>query len=107
LLKDDEIQRFRAALLAERAGLAADNPSSAEDRATVSLDQQSVGRLSRMDAIQRQAMAQAKHAVVATGKPASLRHFGGSTRVNSGSASTAAKTSDENASTSVRRCRTA
>ncbi len=30
-----------------------------EDRATVELDQQSVGRLSRMDALQRQAMAEA------------------------------------------------
>ena len=30
-----------------------------EDRGTVVLDQQSVGRLSRMDAMQRQAMAQA------------------------------------------------
>lgn len=29
------------------------------DRATVALDQQSVGRISRMDALQRQAMAQA------------------------------------------------
>ena len=29
------------------------------DRATVELDQQSVGRLSRMDALQRQAMAEA------------------------------------------------
>lgn len=33
---------------------------SAEDRAPVALDQQSVGRLSRMDALQRQAMAQAQ-----------------------------------------------
>ena len=31
----------------------------AEDQAVVTLDQQSVGRLSRMDALQRQAMAQA------------------------------------------------
>lgn len=30
-----------------------------DDRSTVTLDQQSVGRLSRMDALQRQAMAQA------------------------------------------------
>ncbi len=32
-----------------------------EGRAVVALDQQSVGRLSRMDALQRQAMAQATH----------------------------------------------
>ena len=31
----------------------------ADDQKTVTLDQQSVGRLSRMDAMQRQAMAQA------------------------------------------------
>ena len=59
MLKDDEIERFRAALLEEKALLATENPASAEDRATVTLDQQSVGRLSRMDAMQRQAMAQA------------------------------------------------
>ena len=57
MLKDDEIEQFRAALLKERALLAADNAASAQDRATVTLDQQSVGRLSRMDAMQRQAMA--------------------------------------------------
>ncbi len=33
---------------------------SAQDRQVVSLDQQSVGRLSRMDALQRQAMAEAQ-----------------------------------------------
>lgn len=41
--------------LAELDALEAANE---EDRATVTLDQQSVGRLSRMDALQRQAMAQ-------------------------------------------------
>lgn len=48
----------RAALLAlreELEGLAATN---AQDRKIVELDQQSVGRLSRMDALQGQAMAQ-------------------------------------------------
>ncbi len=39
--------------------LEGENAASREDRATVTLDQQSVGRLSRMDAMQRQAMAQA------------------------------------------------
>lgn len=33
---------------------------SADSRATVELDQQSVGRLSRMDALQQQAMAEAQ-----------------------------------------------
>lgn len=59
MLKDAEIAAFRERLLAEREALADENAASAEDRGTVELDQQSVGRLSRMDAIQRQAMAQA------------------------------------------------
>lgn len=54
-----EIKAHRNALLAERARLANEDAASAEDRGTVMLDQQSVGRLSRMDALQRQAMAQA------------------------------------------------
>lgn len=59
MLNPDEIERFRTQLLDELAGLATEDSGSAEDRATVVLDQQSVGRLSRMDAMQRQAMAQA------------------------------------------------
>lgn len=49
----------RALLLERRAELAGLHEMSEDDRATVVLDQQSVGRLSRMDALQRQAMAQA------------------------------------------------
>ena len=59
MLNDEEIAKFRSALLAEQATLAEDNQATAVDRAAVELDQQSVGRLSRMDALQRQAMAQA------------------------------------------------
>ncbi len=59
MLKDAEIARFRAELIAEKERLAMEDDAGAEDRATVTLDQQSVGRLSRMDAMQRQAMAQA------------------------------------------------
>lgn len=51
--------RFRPLLDAELESLRADSASTAEDRAPVTLDQQSVGRLSRMDALQAQAMAQA------------------------------------------------
>ena len=57
--RDSQIEAYRDALLAERAQLADEDAASAEDRGTVMLDQQSVGRLSRMDALQRQAMAQA------------------------------------------------
>ena len=50
----------RARLTARRDELNKLSSISAEDRNAVELDQQSVGRLSRMDAMQRQAMAQAQ-----------------------------------------------
>jgi DnaK suppressor protein len=50
---------FRQRLLDMQDELAADAAQTAGARATVMLDQQAVGRLSRMDAIQQQAMAQA------------------------------------------------
>ncbi len=59
MLSDHDIEEFRAALTTEQNGLAGEDAAGREDRATVTLDQQSVGRLSRMDALQRQAMAQA------------------------------------------------
>lgn len=59
MLNDAQIERFQAALLEEKETLEQDDKDAADDRATVALDQQSVGRLSRMDAMQRQAMAQA------------------------------------------------
>ncbi len=43
----------------EQSELLEEDAATQEDRGTVVLDQQSVGRLSRMDAMQRQAMAQA------------------------------------------------
>lgn len=49
---------FRKLLIARRDELAALREGSADARAVVQLDQQSVGRLSRMDALQGQAMAQ-------------------------------------------------
>ena len=55
-------ESFRHALTAERNALRADDAASAAERKPVVLDQQSVGRLSRMDAMQVQAMA------VATGE---------------------------------------
>lgn len=59
-LTDEQIGVYRAALEAEREALAASSEATAESRATVKLDQQSVGRLSRMDALQVQAMARAE-----------------------------------------------
>lgn len=49
--------RYRSLVEAEIAELEALRRQSAEDRAPVALDQQSVGRLARMDAMQVQAMA--------------------------------------------------
>lgn len=59
MLNTADIAQFRAALHKERTQLALEIDASIEDRGTVVLDQQSVGRLTRMDAMQRQAMAQA------------------------------------------------
>jgi len=53
---------IRARLLQQRAELAAGSKDAAGSRAPVQLDQSSVGRLSRMDAIQQQAMALAMEA---------------------------------------------
>ncbi len=50
-------KEFRAALLALQAELHAAEAASEDDRAPVALDQQAVGRLSRMDAFRAQAMA--------------------------------------------------
>lgn len=52
-------EQGRSHLLARLAELESEERNSAEARAPVSLQQDSVGRLSRMDAIQQQAMAQA------------------------------------------------
>ena len=54
-LRDDLIPRIRL----ELEELSALSSSTAGDRAPVQLDQQSVGRLSRVDAMQGQALAQA------------------------------------------------
>lgn len=53
-------ETMREKLLAEKAALRDSSVSTASKRTPVTLDQQSVGRLSRMDALQGQAMAQAE-----------------------------------------------
>lgn len=55
-----DFDRYRKRLIAERDALTSQDDKAVQDRGTVTLDQQSVGRLSRMDALQRQAMAQAQ-----------------------------------------------
>ena len=59
MIDDDIIATRKARLEALLETLDAEDAAGVEDLATVTLDQQSVGRLSRMDAMQRQAMAQA------------------------------------------------
>ncbi|MFN0263261.1 TraR/DksA family transcriptional regulator [Tepidamorphus sp. 3E244] len=56
MAKDE--QNARKALESRRAELLSLSRMAAGDNAPVALDQQSVGRLSRMDAMQRQAMSQ-------------------------------------------------
>ena len=53
------LDEFEAALKADLKALDLEDSAGADDMQTVELDQQSVGRLSRMDALQRQALAQA------------------------------------------------
>lgn len=53
---------FEPLLRAELAQLRAASAGTSESRKPVELDQQSVGRLSRMDALQNQAMANASEA---------------------------------------------
>ncbi|MBY6201250.1 TraR/DksA family transcriptional regulator [Maritalea mobilis] len=53
----DLAARYRPRLEAERATLLASSDETRDARKPVELDQQSVGRLSRMDALQGQAMA--------------------------------------------------
>lgn len=52
-----EHERVRAALLARKAEIEREQAASEADRAPVELDQTSVGRLSRMDAMQSREMA--------------------------------------------------
>jgi DnaK suppressor protein len=60
--RDVDLQAIRRALEGERADLLHESEATAEEQRPVELDQQSVGRLSRMDALQVQAMAQALEA---------------------------------------------
>ncbi len=57
MTKRIDLAAVRERLLALRAGLAGSREQSAESRRPVILDQTSVGRISRVDAMQAQAMA--------------------------------------------------
>mgnify|MGYP005842689347 CR=1 FL=1 len=58
MLSDDQINQLQQQLLAEQHKLQQEAVQAQDSSATVVLDQQSVGRLSRIDAMQAQAMAQ-------------------------------------------------
>ena len=53
------LQEARALVLARLEALEAEDAIGAPGQSTVELDQQAIGRLSRMDALQNQAMAKA------------------------------------------------
>ncbi|SEN20504.1 TraR/DksA family transcriptional regulator [Halomonas caseinilytica] len=57
---DIDAKRIRKRLEDQRAALVEQSIESTDARATVELDQTAVGRLSRMDALQNQAMAKAE-----------------------------------------------
>ncbi|WP_339691238.1 TraR/DksA C4-type zinc finger protein [uncultured Parasphingorhabdus sp.] len=59
-LSPAQIEALQASLVEKQAELKALDLEAASWRNTVELDQQSVGRLSRMDAMQQQEMAQAE-----------------------------------------------
>jgi len=57
-MDDDQIEHFRRQLLQQQQALLGLQETADEAAGTVELDQTSVGRLSRMDALQGQAMSQ-------------------------------------------------
>jgi DnaK suppressor protein len=57
MLNDIDNQHFKKALLSLRSDLLAVEQSGQEAAQTVELDQTTIGRISRMDALQEQAMA--------------------------------------------------
>ncbi len=61
-LTASDLTALRSAILAEIAEIHAVEASTSSDHKPLELDQQSVGRLSRMDAMQQQAMSKATRA---------------------------------------------
>jgi len=58
-MKDRDVEYFRGVIDARISDLRGHTDATSGSRETVELDQQAVGRLSRMDAIERKAMADA------------------------------------------------
>lgn len=61
-MNDTDLARFAALIHSRLAEIDSQNRLGSDAQAVVQLDQQSVGRLSRMDALQAQAMARAQQA---------------------------------------------
>ena len=59
-MNDSRLKEFRALIQTRLSELAQEDTLGQQAQAVVTLDQQSVGRLSRMDALQSQAMAKAQ-----------------------------------------------
>ena len=59
MISQEQIEAFRKQLIEQLQDIEKEDALGREGQETVVLDQQSVGRLSRMDALQQQAMAQA------------------------------------------------
>ena len=59
MVADAELQKYRRLLEERLADLQLQSETSSDTRKPVELDQASIGRLSRMDSMQMQAMAQA------------------------------------------------
>jgi len=59
MFSDEKLKAYRSRLVERIAILRKETADTMQQRGVVVLDQQSVGRLSRMDALQQQAMAQA------------------------------------------------
>jgi len=60
-MNENDQSRFRTQINTLLTELAREDALGQSGQATVELDQQAVGRLSRMDALQNQAMAKASH----------------------------------------------
>jgi len=61
-MNEQDLEKFRKIILLRLTELKEEDAKGTAGQAIVELDQQSVGRLSRMDALQNQAMANANHA---------------------------------------------
>lgn len=61
-MNEQDEQAFRAQIVSRLVEIATEDSRGQEARNIVTLDQQAVGRLSRMDALQSQAMAKAQQA---------------------------------------------